>query len=222
MAKKEKQSEQVITIPAPQYETLKVKIIGDTPIQIHRLGKKMLQEFEDRDHNKPKPKRQARDYDTEFLDSLYYVDSNGQEVVPPKQITKTTRFGFPSSAFKKAMVFSARQFDNLKMAELKGRFFVNKEQQYVEIKGKPEIDKFWRRIGGKGPGTGTPDIGIRGKIFPWSADLEIKFLKNVISAESIIHLLSVAGFSVGIGEDRPDKNGGTFGCWHIADGQSKK
>lgn len=220
MAKKKNRAEEVITIPAPNYETIKVTIIGDTPIQIHRLGKKMQQEFEDRDHNRPKPKKQARDYDQEFIDSLYFCDAKGFEVDAPEKIAEKIRIGFPSSAFKKSMVFAARQFENLKMTELRGRFFVNQFSPLTEIKGKPKFDKFWRRIGGKGPGTGTPDLGIRAKIFPWKADLEIRFLKNVISAESILHLLSVAGFSVGVGEDRPDKNGGTFGCWHIANGKS--
>ena len=217
MAKKKK--EEVIVIPKPKYETLKVTIVGDTPINVHRLGKKMMQEFEDRDHNKPKPKRAARDYDKEFLDSLYYIDASGEEIEPPAAITKSTRFGFPSSAFKKAMIFAARQFDNVKMTEIRGRFFVNQYQSFVEIKGKPEMDKFWRRIGAKGPGKGTPDIGIRARFPVWSAELEIRFLENLISAESILNLLSVAGFSVGVGEDRPDKSGGTFGMWHIKEGK---
>lgn len=220
MAKKKKEQE-IIEIPSPDYDTLKVKIVGDTPINIHRLGKKMMQEFEDRDKNKPKQKKGARDYDKEFIDSLYYINRDGFEISTPVRITKNTQIGFPSSAFKKAMVFAARQFDNLKMTELRGRFFVNQYTPFVEIKGTPKLDKFWRRIGGKGPGTGTPDIGIRATVFPWSAELEIRFLKNVISAESVLNLLSVAGFSVGVGEDRPDKNGGTSGMWHIANGQMK-
>lgn len=218
MAKKKESK--VITIPAPNYEVMKVRIVGDTPIKIHRLGKKMMQEFEDRDHNRPKPKKAERDYPAEFIDSLYFIDANGFEVAPPKAVKKNTRIGFPSSGFKKAMVSAARQFDNIKMTEIRGRFFVNKEVPFVEIKGNPKLDKFWRRIGGKGPGTGTPDIGIRAIIFPWSAELTIKFLKNTISAESILNLLSVAGFSVGVGEERPDKSGDTGGLFHIANSKS--
>jgi len=226
MSKNEKK--EVIEIPKPNYGVIQIKIGGDTPLNIHRLGKKMLQEFEDRDKNKPKPKRQARDYEREFIDSLYFIDSDGCEIPTPDVIPTLkgfkkmgVRIGFPSSAFKKAMVFAARQFDNLKMTELRGRFFVNQFTPFVQIEGVPVLDKFWRRIGGKGPGTGTPDIGIRATVFPWSASLEIRFLKNVISAESVLNLLSTAGFSVGIGEDRPDKSGGTFGTWHIIDGEMK-
>lgn len=211
-----KKKEEIIIIPKPKYKRIEVKIVCDTGMHVHRLGKKMMQEFDDRDHNKPKPTRAARDYDQEFLDSLYYIDANGFEVTAPAKLSKTTRYGFPSSAFKKAMISAARQFDNIKMTELRGRFFVNQFQPFVEIKGKPLLDKFWRRIGGKGPGTGTPDIGIRATFPVWSAKLELRFLESGISAESVLNLLSTAGFSVGVGEDRPDKSGGTSGMWHIA------
>ena len=55
-----KKKEEVIVIPKPKYETIKVNIVGDTPINVHRLGKKMMQEFDDRDHNKPKPKSKPK------------------------------------------------------------------------------------------------------------------------------------------------------------------
>lgn len=206
--------EQVITINKPNFKSLILNIKGVTPLNIHRLGKKLKDEFDARDANKPIKKKGARDKKAEFHDSLYYIDKNGDEVDTPKKITSTTKFGFPSSAFKKAMVFAARQYKNIKMTELRGRFFVL--NHYVEIKGKPVMDEFWRRIGGKGPGTGTPDIGIRAVFPEWTAQLNIKYNADVISPESIANLLSTAGFSVGIGEDRPDKSGNTYGMWEVA------
>lgn len=213
MAKK-KQTEQLITINKPNFKYLTINIVGTEPLNIHRLGKKLKDEFDARDQNKPIKKKGPRDKQAEFLDSLYYIDSDYKEVPAPKKITKTTHFGFPSSGFKKAMVFACRQFKNLKMAEMRGRFFVL--NRFVEIKGKPVIDEFWRRIGGKGPGTGTPDIGVRALFLEWKAKLYIRYNADVISADSIVNLLSTAGFSVGIGEDRPDKSGNTFGMWEIA------
>ena len=210
MAKKQ---EQIIMIKKPNIDYLKIDIVGDTPVNIHRLGKKLKDEFDFRDQNKPIKKRGARDKHTEFMDSLYYINAKCEEVETPKTITPSTKFGFPSSGFKKAMVYAARQYQNIKMTELRGRFFVM--NAYVEIKGKPVMDEFWRRIGGKGPGTGTPDIGVRAVFPKWSASLHIKYNKDVISAESVVNLLQTAGLSVGIGEDRPDKAGNTFGMWHV-------
>lgn len=212
MAKKEKR-EQMIVINKPNNKYITLNIVGTEPLNVHRLGKKLKDEFDARDQNKPIKKKGPRNKQAEFQDSLYYIDSNCKEVPAPQKITKTTRFGFPASGFKKAMIFACRQFKNLAMTEMRGRFFV--QNHYVEIKGKPVMDEFWRRIGGKGPGTGTPDIGIRAVFSEWTAQLNIKYNADVISAESIANLLSTAGFSVGIGEDRPDKSGNTFGMWEV-------
>ena len=61
--------------------------------------------------------------------------------------------------------------------------------EFIEIVGKPVLDKFWRRIGGKGPGTGTPDLGIRARFDKWKSTVRIKYNADVISADSIANLL---------------------------------
>jgi hypothetical protein len=43
----------------------------------------------------------------------------------------------------------------------------------------------------------------------------IQFNANVISAEQIVNLLTLAGFGVGVGEWRPERNG-SFGRFHVA------
>lgn len=209
-----KKKEEVIVIAKPNWKNLEISIVGETRLNIHRLGKKLQQEFTDRDQNKPKKKKGPRNLQAEFMDSMYYIDNSFQEVDTPEKIVKSTRFGFPASGFKKAMVSASRSYANLKMTEMRGRVFIM--NQYVRIEGKPVMDEFWRRIGGKGPGTGTPDIGIRATFPEWKATLFVKYNADLISAESVVNLLATAGVSVGIGEDRPEKSGNTFGTWRIA------
>ena len=211
MAKKK--AEQKIEIKRPDFRYMDIEIVGERPLNIHRLGKKLEDEFRARDKDKPVKKKQVRDYQAEFEDSLYYIDKNFKETKAPNKITASTRFGFPASGFKKAMVGAGRNFKGVEMTKLRGRFFV--ENEFVEIKGKPVKDEFWRRIGGKGSGTGTPDIGVRAVFPEWSATLHLKYNADVISAESVINLLYTAGFSDGIGEDRPNKSGNSFGTWTI-------
>ena len=213
MAKKTKKEEWIF-IKKPDIQYIRVKITSESALNVHRLGKKLKEEFKQRDQNKPKKKRLARDYHAEFLDSLHVIDRYGQEVKSITKITKNTRFGFPASGLKKAMISACRQYDNLKMTEVKGRFFVC--GKYIEIKGTPEMDEFWRRIGGKGPGTGTPDIGIRAVFPEWESTVKIKYNADVISKDSVVNLLFTAGFAVGLGEDRPDKTGNSFGQWTVA------
>lgn len=218
MAKK--QARQEIVIEKPKDKTIKLRIISDTPLLMHRLGKKAKEELDNTKEGKKARTQKPRVYQEEFLDSMHYINTKGESIFePPEKLLKTTRYGFPASGFKKAMISAVRQYQNVKMTEVKGVFFIVGE--YVEIKGVPEMDGFWRRIGGKGPGTGTPDWGIRAKFSKWSAELTITYLENFISPDSIANLLHAAGRCVGIGEDRPEKSGGTFGRWHIA-GKNEK
>jgi hypothetical protein len=211
MAKKTK--EELVHIKKSNWRELVVTIQGTDPLNIHRLSDKMQQEFEERDHNKPKKKKQERDYNEEFRQSLYYIDKGFELIKPPNKIAKSTRFGFPASGLKKAMVSACRNFANIAMTEARGRFFVL--HRYIRIEGKPELDKFWRRIGGKGAGTGTPDIGIRATFKSWAATIYLTYNADLITAESVINLLAEAGMAVGLGEDRPEKSGNTCGRFEV-------
>jgi hypothetical protein len=42
----------------------------------------------------------------------------------------------------------------------------------------------------------------------------VRYNRNVLSAEQIVSLFNTAGFAIGIGEWRPQKNGG-FGMFHV-------
>ena len=56
-------------------------------------------------------------------------------------------------------------------------------------------------------GMGTADIRFRGEVSDWSIDFIIEYNPTVISCEQILGLLDLAGFSVGIGEWRPQRSG---------------
>lgn len=200
-----------IILKAPNFRTVRVKIEGTAPLNVHRLGKKLKAEFEERDAGKPKKNKKgvARDKEAEFMESLYFIDADGNEIEAPKKITPKTRFGFPASGFKKAMVAACRSYSNISMAEAKGQFFVL--GQFIEIKGRPIKDEFWRRIG---PSC-IPGIGVRAVFLTWSAELTISYNADVISVESVLSLAAMAGISVGIGEDRPGKSGNTNGTWKL-------
>ena len=62
---------------------------------------------------------------------------------------------------------------------------------------------------------GTADIRYRAEFKKWKATLTIRYNAHVISTEQIINLYHVAGFSIGIGDWRPQKEG-SHGMFHVA------
>lgn len=56
------------------------------------------------------------------------------------------------------------------------------------------------------------DIRYRGQFRDWSATVPLRVNTSVLSLEQIANLFVVAGFAVGVGEWRPERNGqyGTF------------
>lgn len=63
-------------------------------------------------------------------------------------------------------------------------------------------------------GMGTADLRYRPEYTDWSVDLTIEYNSNVLQAEQVLNLIRLAGFSVGICEWRPEKNG-DFGRFDI-------
>jgi hypothetical protein len=108
-------------------------------------------------------------------------------------------YGFPGIAFKKAMVRAA-QYADAKMVFLRGAVFVLGD--LVRIDGKPQMREDMVRLPG-----GVADLRYRAEFPEWRADLKIQYNDKALSAEQIINYLSIAGFSVGVGEWRPEKDG---------------
>lgn len=64
-------------------------------------------------------------------------------------------------------------------------------------------------------GMGTADIRYRPEFVDWRIPVTLKINASVISPEQVANLLNIAGFGVGIGEWRPEKNG-QYGRFHVA------
>jgi hypothetical protein len=57
-------------------------------------------------------------------------------------------------------------------------------------------------------GIGNPaDLRYRGEFVDWSCAISIKYNTNAVTAEQIVNLFNLGGFSVGVGEWRPEKDG---------------
>lgn len=193
-----------IELPVIEVNSVRLRIVGDSSLIVHRFDDKTRKEMEDKQARKAKQGREARDPEQEFKDSLY--------------LTSDGKLGFPASAFKNAMVDACRFVQDVTMVGARGAFHVMEDRDgLVLIDGEPRMRTDIVRVGGRGKGTGTATPRYRGEVFPWSADLTIRWNTRAISIAQITNLLNVAGFGVGIGEWRPEKNG-SYGMFHVEGG----
>jgi hypothetical protein len=180
-------------LPKLELQVAQIRIVGDSPLICHAWSAKAKKSMLDKQMKKAKQSKEAKDPEADFEESLYPMADG---------------YGFPAVAFKSAMVGACRFADGMKMTEARGAFHIIGEM--VPIVGMPTPREDMVRVG-----MGTADIRYRGEFKEWSATLTIQFNSNVISAEQIVNLLTLAGFGVGVGEWRPERNG-SYGRFHVA------
>lgn len=195
-----------ITIPAITLNTMKLKVVGDSPLIVHAWSEKAKKMILDKQMKKASTGKEAKDPFMDFCESLYWLD--GMPEKPTMEDVVKARFGFPACAFKAAAVDAGFQQGILaKKTTARGAFHIVGDM--VEIKGIPEMREDMVRIG-----MGTADIRYRGEFKSWSAEIIIRYNPTSMSAEQIINLLNIGGFANGVGEWRPSKDG-SFGTFHV-------
>ena len=83
----------------------------------------------------------------------------------------------------------------------------------AEVKGcVPKMLESMVRVGGVSK---TADIRHRAIFEDWYMDLEVSWNRNgPVTIEQIVNLINLGGFSNGIGEWRPEKDG-SYGCFQV-------
>jgi len=187
-----------IIIPDVQCSILHLEIHGISPLITHAWSQKTIDEMiSEQTGGAKKPKKPPRDPEAEY-EATKYLLSDG-------------RLGIPARAFKKAMVRAAKG-SGTHMTDARQVFFVQGigPYQLVPINGKPE------------PRTDIVRLS-KGKVQPrfrccfpeWSAELVIEYDAEAIAPAQIANLLNRAGFGVGVGDWRPEKDG-DFGRFEVA------
>lgn len=195
-----------VEIPEINLRTMKLTIVGDSPLIVHAWSEKAKKMILDKQMKKATTAKEAKDPWIDFCESLYWLD--GMPDKPTEEDIATARFGFPACGFKAAAVDAGYQQGILaKKTTARGAFHIIGDM--VEIKGTPTMREDMVRIG-----MGTADIRYRGEFKEWTAELIIRYNPNVMSAEQIVNLINMGGFANGIGEWRPSKDG-SFGTFHV-------
>ena len=183
----------VIQLPELDLQTVQLKLVGISSLISHRWAEKAKKQMLDKQTKKASAGKAAKNPEDDYEQSLYPYPGGG--------------YGFPSIGFKAAAV-RAGTYSELKMTYLRGAFHVLGE--LVKIDGKPEPREDMVRVG-----MGTADIRYRADFKKWAATLTIRFNRRAIGLEQLINLFRIAGFSVGVGDWRPEKDG-SHGMWEVS------
>lgn len=204
-------TETAITLPRIDIRLMEVTIIGDSPLIVHAWSQKAKQQMLDKQMKRAVGAKEAKDPVGDFNASLYRLPDGG--------------FGFPSVAFKTAAVtaitsvagmtkIAARQAFHIlgEDVDVVGAFEGTKARQNLVrlICDNPSMREDLVRVG-----MSVADLRYRGEFADWAAKLLIRYNANVLSEEQILNILNVAGFAVGVGEWRPEKDG-SYGMFHVA------
>ena len=217
MAKKNEAA--IIEIKPINIVTTTVRIAGDTPLIMHRWSEKAKRMILEKQMKKTKSSaKEAKNPVEDFIESVYWMEGKPTEYTEEafdEACRNGARFGFPVTAIKQATISSAYRNGITKdMASLRGAFFIAGEgsELLAEVKGcTPTMREDMVRVG-----MGVADIRFRGEFANWYMDLQVSYNANgAYTLDQIINLINVGGFSCGIGEGRPEKDG-NYGMYHVA------
>jgi len=183
----------VIEIPKIQISQMEIVLVGDSPLVSHKWSDKAKKMMLGKQMKEAKTAKEAKDPHQDYLDSMYEHPDGG--------------YGFPTIAFKAAAIKACRFTDGVKMTEARGAFHVVGDLAKVE--GEPNMREDMVRIA-----MGTADIRYRGEFKQWKVRLLVRYNASVLSPAQIYNLFNLAGFGVGVGEGRPEKNG-SWGMFHV-------
>ena len=183
-----------------------IHIKGLSPLIMHRWDEKAKKQMLDKQMKKT-VKKEAKSPEDQYDASVYWMTD------------EKDRVGFPADAFKKAMVRGADLLGGkdvgMPMVKMRMAFFIHGEysarddRELVPINGTISMREDMVRLNGA-----TSDIRFRGQVQDWDAELKISYNSSLVSFDQIVNMLHAAGFGVGVGEWRPERDG-TFGRFEV-------
>lgn len=209
-----KKEETAVVIPNVEIKTAVLKIVGDTPLIMHKWSEKAKKEILDKQMKKAKSKgHDAKSPIEDFINSMYWLEGEPEEPTAEalnEAMKHNPRFGFPSVAFKAAAVSAGYRLGvTQNKVSQNAAFHIDGEM--VEIHGVPTMREDMVRVGGISK---TADIRYRAEFADWYAIIPIRYNAGQISLEQLANLFNLGGFACGVGEWRVEK-GGSFGMFHV-------
>ena len=197
-----KDTEQTIYVPEITTETLVVHVLGMTPLICNRMSEKARHEL-----LLPKGRKNA----AEKASSLKHHPLSEYRASPYLMPDGAdTLIGVMSSAFKGAMCMAALDLPGTKKAQIGRLTYV--EGDYTGVYGVP---KLLMAVVRSADMNRTPDIRTRAILPEWACQLRVTFVRPIMTAQSVVNLLTAAGITVGVGDWRAEKGKGNYGQYRL-------
>lgn len=197
-------------LPQLNKQIMEVTLIGDEPLIVHAWSLKAKRMMLEKQTKAATQGHEAKDPRADFEASLYRLPDG--------------TYGFPSLAFKSACVTACTSIANITKVAARQAFHVVGEgvdvlgafegikmrANLVRIHSTPHMREDMVRVG-----MGTADLRYRGEFWPWHCQVLVRFNASLLSPAQILNLFNIAGFAVGVGEWRAEKDGQN-GLFHVA------
>lgn len=193
---------EVVKLDPIKVKTIQVSIRGISPLISHQFSEKARKQMRDKKLGQKVKNREVADPESE-LEAATYRLSDGS-------------FGVPATAIKNAMTEAAHKDLGIPRTVLRRGLFIIADD--TPTGGVPLVrlrttERIMRedvvRVG-----MGSSDLRWRPEFPKWELDLRIQYDTEWLQVETIVGLLQRAGFGIGIGEWRPERDG-DFGRFEI-------
>ncbi len=211
-----------IEIASVELVSVNITIKGTTPLIVHAWSEKAKREMLDKQMGVAKKRKHDIKVPTnDFINSLNWLtpkpedgkDDAEAQANFDEAIRNGARFGFHIGGIKQSFIKGAsRSGMDVKMTELRGSFFLKgageySNDDYAEIvtPNPPKMREDMVMVGGM---SRAADLRYRGQFDEWEIPLVMVFNKNgKYTVEQLLATINAGGFSTGIGEWRPEKDG---------------
>lgn len=185
-------------------------IVGETPLLMNSMSVKAQRELLLPRGRKTAAEKQGslkHDPLQEYRDSIYRARKGSETVL-----------ALMNTQFKAALCTAALDVPGAKKAQI-GRLTSIEGGERLALYGVPEVMCSVVRSADINK---TPDIRTRCIVPRWACKVEVTYTIPVLNATVISSLFATAGYTMGVGDWRPQKGSGTFGRWKIVEANDKE
>lgn len=209
MATKKDELEQVQIVELKRARIV-YHVVGETPLLMNSMSVKAQRELLlPRGRKTAVEKQGSLKHEPlhEFRDSIYRARRGSDTVL-----------ALLNTQFKAALCTAALDIPGAKKAQI-GRLTSIEGGERLPLYGVPEI---FCSVVRSADINKTPDIRTRCIVPRWACTVEVTYTVPVLNATVISSLFATAGYTMGVGDWRPQKGSGTFGRWRIVEPDDKE